>query len=315
MTRQKISLAPLAYYWSRADTFAFYTEAMHWPVDIVYLGEVVCSRRHLLKMDDWFALATELRDAGKQVVMASQILIDNDADRRAMHRLLERAAQADFLVEANDFSAVHALQQQQRPFVAGPHLNVYHADTLRWLAGLGASRFLPPLEMPGIDLAAVQQERPAGMQTEVQVWGRMALAFSARCFTARHHRLRKDSCEFRCDAYPDGLPLATREGQIFLNLNGIETQSHSCMDLGGYVPELSAMKVDILRLQPQSQHMAEVVKAFDLSRKEHGVSAIVSVPDSALPAGAERSNGYWTGAPGMQWQAPPQEVEPLLADV
>lgn len=300
MKQQKISLAPLAYFWSKERTLAFYVDAMSWPVDIIYLGEVVCSRRHLLKFEDWFALAKELRDAGKSVVMSTQTLIDNEPDRRAMHRLIERATAEGFAVEANDFSAVRVLNQAGAQFIAGPHLNVYHADTLAWLAGLGATRFLPPLEMPGIDLAAIQQERPAGVETEVQVWGRMALAFSARCFTARHHRLRKDNCEFRCDAHPDGLPLATRDKQVFLNLNGIQTQSASCTDLGAQLPELHSMGVEILRLQPQSQHMAEVVAAFDVARNSN---IIANVPDAALPASAERSNGYWFGAPGMQWQA------------
>lgn len=300
MTQQKLSLAPLAYFWSKEQTLAFYADAMNWPVDIIYLGEVVCSRRHLLKFEDWFALAKELRDAGKSVVMSTQTLIDNEPDRRAMHRLIERAIVEDFAVEANDFSAVRVLHQAGAKFIAGPHLNVYHFDTLAWLAGLGATRFLPPLEMPGIDLAAIQKERPAGVETEVQVWGRMALAFSARCFTARHHRLHKDQCEFRCDAHPDGLPLATRDNKIFLNLNGIQTQSASCTDLGAQLPELANMGIEILRLQPQSQHMPDVVSAFDIARRSN---TIASVPDSALPASAERSNGYWFGAPGMQWQA------------
>lgn len=300
MNQQKISLAPLAYFWSKADTLAFYVDAMSWPVDIVYLGEVVCSRRHLLKFEDWFSLAQELRDAGKTVVMSTQTLIESEPDRRAMHRLIERAAADGFQVEANDFSAVRVLNQLKQNFIAGPHLNIYHADTLAWLAGLGAGRFLPPLEMPGIDLAAIQKEKSATVETEVQVWGRMALAFSARCFTARHHRLHKDSCEFRCDAHPDGLPLATRDGKIFLNLNGIQTQSASCVDLGEQLPELLQMGVEVLRLQPQSQHMAQVVAAFDAARI---AQAVAKVPDSALPAAAERSNGYWFGAPGMQWQA------------
>jgi collagenase-like PrtC family protease len=300
MNQQKISLAPLAYFWSKADTLAFYVDAMNWPVDIVYLGEVVCSRRHLLKFEDWFSLAQELRDAGKTVVMSTQTLIESEPDRRAMHRLIERAAADGFQVEANDFSAVRVLSQLKQNFIAGPHLNIYHADTLAWLAGLGASRFLPPLEMPGIDLAAIQKEKSATVETEVQVWGRMALAFSARCFTARHHRLHKDSCEFRCDAHPDGLPLATRDGKIFLNLNGIQTQSASCVDLGEQLPELLKMGVEVLRLQPQSQHMAQVVAAFDAARI---AQTVAQVPDSALPAAAGRSNGYWFGEPGMQWQA------------
>ncbi|MBI3727309.1 MAG: U32 family peptidase [Burkholderiales bacterium] len=300
-TRPLLSLAPLAYYWSKQDTLSFYVDAMQWPVDIVYLGEVICSRRHLMKLDDWLSLGKELRAAGKQVVLSSLTLIDSEADRRNMHRMIERACAEDFLVEANDFSAVRAMQG--KAFVAGPHLNIYHADTLAWLASLGASRFLPPIEMGRDDLASLQlqrTERALQMQTEVQVWGRLALAFSSRCFTARHHRLRKDSCEFRCEQYPDGLPLATRDGKDFLTINGIQTQSASCLDLGAQLPELSAMQVDILRLQPQAQGMAEVIAAFDSART---MSAGASVGETLLPSHAQRSNGYWTNKPGMQWLA------------
>lgn len=297
MNQLKISLAPLAYFWSKADTLQFYVDAMQWPVDIVYLGEVVCSRRHLMKLDDWLALGAELRTAGKEVVLSSLTLIDSEADRRNMQRQVEKALDAGFTIEANDFSAVRAMQGKD--FVAGPHLNIYHEGTLAWLAGLGARRFLPPIELSGDDLAALQQGRPAGMQTEVQVWGRMALAFSSRCFTARHHRLRKDNCEFRCEMYPDGLPLATRDSKEFLSINGIQTQSSTCLDLGAQVPQLAALGVDVLRLQPQSQGMAEVVRAFDVARQSLSAA---SVPESALPAQAQRSNGYWLAKPGMQYQ-------------
>jgi O2-independent ubiquinone biosynthesis protein UbiV len=296
MTQLKLSLAPLAYYWSKADTLKFYADVADWPVDIVYLGEVVCSRRHNMKTDDWLEVAKTLRAAGKEVVISTLTLIDSENDRRAMQRLAERAGADGIMLEANDFSAVRALQGQK--FVAGPHLNVYHDGTLSWLGELGATRFTPPIELSRADLETLQKNRPAGMQTEVQVWGRMALAFSSRCFTARHFRLRKDNCEFRCETHPDGLPLATRESADFLNINGIQTQSSTCVDLGPQVPELAAMGVDVLRLQPQSQGMAQIVAAFDAARRENKPAV---VPDSCLQAHAVRSNGYWLGKPGMQW--------------
>jgi len=299
MDTTKISLAPLAYYWSKENTLSFYADAMKWPVDIVYLGEVVCSRRHLMKLDDWFELANEMRSSGKEVVMSTQTLIDSDSDRRTMHRLIERAVEANIDVEANDFSAVRVLHRHQKKFIAGPHLNIYHTDTLNWLQSMGAKRFLPPLEMSGIDLAELQRNRSTDMETEVAVWGRMALAFSARCFTARHHRLRKDNCEFRCESYPDGLSLATREQKMFLNLNGIQTQSATCLDLAEQLPLLFDMNVDVIRLQPQSQHMEKIVSVFDRARTDK-TTAITS--ESLLPFNAERCNGYWFGAAGMQYQ-------------
>jgi len=134
------------------------------------------------------------------------------------------------------------------------------------------------------------------MQTKNQVWGRMALAFSSRCFSARHHWLSKDNCEFRCEQYPDGLRLAAREAQDFLTINGIQTQSSSRVDLSAPVRELTDMKIDVLCLQPQSQHMAEIVTAFDLARRE---KCAAKIDDARLPSFAQRSNGYWLARPGM----------------
>ena len=48
----KLSLGPLQYFWPRERTLAFYREAIHWPVDIVYLGETVCSKRRELRTAD-----------------------------------------------------------------------------------------------------------------------------------------------------------------------------------------------------------------------------------------------------------------------
>jgi collagenase-like PrtC family protease len=296
----KLSLAPLSYYWSKEATLRFYAEAMDWPVDIIYLGEVVCSRRHVMRLPDWISLAKACRDAGKQVVLSSLTLIDNEADQRAMHKLIDAALAEDLLIEANDFSAVRAMQG--RAFVAGPHLNVYHTGTLNWLRELGAMRFTPPIELSGADLVALQAQRPDSLETEVQVWGRLALAYSARCFTARHHRLRKDNCEFRCEQYPDGLALQTREHKDFLTINGIQTQSANCLDLSAQIPTLKNLQVDILRLQIQSNHMKEIVDAFDIARQQE--QAAVLEP-KFLPPQSARCNGYWHDSSGMQWQSIP----------
>lgn len=302
----KLSLAPLAYYWSREATLQFYTEAMEWPVDTIYLGEVVCSRRHQLRLADWLSLASSCRDAGKEVVLSSLTLIDNEGDRRQLNKLVEAAQAGQFLIEANDFSAVRLAHGLGLPFVAGPHLNVYHEGTLTWIRSLGAHRFIPPVELNHDDLSHLQNQRPADMETEVQVWGRMALAHSSRCFTARRHRLSKDACEFRCEHYPDGLALATREHQDFLSINGIQTQSANCLDLGAHIPELARLNVDVLRLQIQSQGMAEIVRSFDQARREIQAAQIDS---RYLPPHAEKSNGYWSGKPGMRWDS--IEIRPI----
>ncbi|MET0268129.1 MAG: U32 family peptidase [Duganella sp.] len=290
----KLALGPLLYYWPRAQVMAFYEQVADMPVDIVYLGENVCSRRHELRAQDWLAVAALLESAGKQVVMSTLALIESASDLTALRRLVSNGR---FMVEAGDMGAVHLLEGQH--FVAGPHINIYNPATLALLHDLGAQRWVMPLEMGRDGLAAMQRERPHGMQTEVFAYGRMPLAFSARCFTARHRNLPKDDCRFSCIEHPDGLGMQTREGAPFLVLNGIQTQSALVYNLLEEFTQLAALGVDVLRLSPQSQHMAAVVSAFDSVRQGHlnGATAARAIAP-LMPALA--CNGYWYGKPGLE---------------
>jgi collagenase-like PrtC family protease len=166
------------------------------------------------------------------------------------------------------------------------------------MADLGIKRWVMPLEMGQSDLALMQQARPAGLETEVFAYGRMPLAFSARCFTARHRNLPKDDCQFSCIANPDGLMMNTREGEGFLVLNGTQTQSAKVYNL---LPELAAMEemgVDVVRISPQAQHTDEIIKLF------HGVMTQAVSVGQAMQAMAtlmpdQACNGYWYGKPGL----------------
>lgn len=292
----QLTLGPLLYYWERADVWAFYEAIAPSAVDVVYLGEAVCSRRHTLRLTDWLDLAAFLRDAGKEVVLSTQVLLESGAEVATMHKIVRNG---DFKVEANDMGAVNGLQGKV-PFVAGPHLNIYNPPTLQWMASLGATRWVMPLEMTRTDLTHMQQERPASMQTEVFAYGRMPLAFSARCFTARQRNLPKDDCQFSCLEYPDGLMLRTREKADFLVLNGTQTQSAKVYNLIDALADLDNLGVDAVRLSPQSQNMRAVIDVFDDARhrciSESDALARLQplMPDAAC-------NGYWHGRPGSDW--------------
>lgn len=291
----KIALGPLLYYWQRETVFNFYDAVAGTPVDVVYLGETVCSRRHELRLADWLDIAARLRAAGKEVVLSTQVLLESGSDVGTMHRI---TANGDFRVEANDMGAVHRLAGKL-PFVAGPHLNLYNPASLQWMASLGASRWVMPLEMKQGDLALLQQDRPSGLETEVFAYGRMPLAYSARCFTARQRNLPKDDCRFSCLDHPDGLMLRTRESEEFLVLNGTQTQSARVYNLVDALEDMRAAGVDVVRLSPQAQDMAEVIALFDAARKQ------VLTPQEALarmqPLMPEKGcNGYWHGRPGLE---------------
>ena len=292
----KLALGPNLYYWSQDMLHEFYAALADSPVDIVYLGETVCSRRHLMRLTDWLELAQKLSDAGKEVVLSTQTLIESESDLKTLRRITHNKT---FRVEANDMSAVRLLNEQGIPFVAGQTLNIYNPRTLNLLTTLGAMRWVTPLEMSRAALAPMQSERPFGMETEVFAYGRMPLAFSARCFTARHYNLPKDDCQFRCLDHSDGLTLKTREGVAFLVLNGIQTQSAKVYNLLGEIWGLQEAGVDILRISPQAFHTPLILHLFrDTMDGEITPQQALHSMQKLMPEAA--CDGYWHGKPGLE---------------
>ncbi|MGL6516335.1 U32 family peptidase [Aeromonas caviae] len=285
----KFSLGPLLFYWPKADTQAFYQAAAASQADIVYLGETVCSKRRELKVDDWIALARQVAGSGKQAVLSTLALISAPSELKEVKRLVDNG---ELMIEANDLGAVQLASEAELPFVCGPAINAYNADVLRMLLKQGMQRWVMPVELSRDWLMQLNQDLGRERQqfeVEVFAYGHLPLAYSARCFTARSLDRPKDNCELACIDYPTGRLASSREGQKVFNLNGIQTQSGYCYNLGNELKGMEGL-VDVVRLSPEGMETLTMLERFKAN--EQGMAP--------LPLQQERDcNGYWRQIPGM----------------
>jgi collagenase-like PrtC family protease len=281
----RIAIGPISYFWERERVLEFYRAAATGPADIIYLGETVCSKRRQLGLDDYFALGEDLQDAGKEVVLSSLTLLEAASELGALKRL---CANDRFTVEANDVSAIQLLS------AAG---NIYNLRSLSLLVNKGLKRWVLPVELGLEALEAMQAGRPEGIETEVFACGRLPLAWSARCYTARSFNLAKDNCQLKCLEFPDGRLLKTQEGEDFLVLNGIQTQSALTHEALGLLPRFTELGVDVLRISPQAERTHRIVELFDLARRGGDLNTLQAELHTLLRLGA--CDGYLNGRAGM----------------
>ncbi len=107
---------------------SFYQRAVSSDADIVYLGETVCSKRREMRAADWMILGRELAASGKQVVLSTMALLEAPSEVNVMRSYIDNG---EFIVEANDVSAIQLAHEKGIPFVAGPALNLYNAQALQ----------------------------------------------------------------------------------------------------------------------------------------------------------------------------------------
>ena len=289
----KFSLGPSLFFWPKNEVEDFYQQAKESSADIIYLGETVCSKRRELKAKDWLGVAQDVaQDTNKQVVISTMTLLESPAEIQVLKRLCDNG---EFLVEANDLSAVQIMHELKMPFVAGPAINCYNLSTLKVLLKQGMSRWLMPVELSGDWLRTLLNEASdVGIrdqfECEVFSWGYLPLAYSARCFTARSEDKAKDDCEYCCIKYPQGRKMNSREGEQVFVLNGIQTLSGYQYNLINEMPTLQEMGVDIARISADS---TEAFTQLDNCREQ-----LINPSVTELDAVAE-CNGFWHKIAGM----------------
>ncbi len=297
-TSINLTLGPLLYLWPTDKFRDFYFRiADEAPVDVVVLGETICSKRLHLMESEIASVIERLQAAGKTVWLSTLAMVTLDRESRYQRELAEVDAH---LVEANDLSALRLLKG--RPHAVGPFVNIYNGETARLLARNGATSICLPPELPATSVSEITKACP-GPKFELFAFGRVPLAISARCAHARSKNRTKDNCQFVCQEDPDGLAVKTLSGQPFLALNGVQTVSHACQALLASPEELRSMGIGSLRLSPQDCDMVEVSKAFraltDCEKDAGEVAARIRTiyPDAPL------ANGFHHGQAGAQWIA------------
>ncbi|MBD3804858.1 MAG: U32 family peptidase [Thioclava sp.] len=293
----KLTLGPIAYHWSNQTRRDFYARiADEAPIDEVYLGEVICSKRAPFHEADLPATIERLERGGKTVILSSLAEVMLKRERKATADLAAMEAPE---IEINNAAGLFA--RGKRPHRIGPFMNAYNEATIAWMAGRGATHVCLPTEMPAPAIAAAAAAaRELGLGVEVQVFGRASLAVSARCYHARAHGRTKDNCQFVCEEDADGMPLRTTDDRPILRVNGIQTQSESYIDL---LPEAGQMIEDgvtHLRLMPQAVDMVAVATAFryvlDGTRSlTEAESMLRQICD-----GISFSNGFYHGQAGYR---------------
>jgi collagenase-like PrtC family protease len=289
MSRISLSLGPVLFNWSTTAWRDFYVRiADEAPVDYVYIGEVVCSKRQPFFSDMLPDVIERLERGGKTVLLSSLALPTLDRELKYCATL----ADASQMVEANDISILPHLAG--KPHAIGPLLNVYNEAAAEFLVEGGARRIALPPELPMASIAAIASAVP---RAEIEVWafGRIPLAISARCYHARLHGRTKDSCQFVCENDPDGLQVDTLDGEKFLAINGVQTLSYSYGNLIFEAVELGRIGVSTLRLSPHTCDMVKVAGAFrdildDACEPEHAMRLLTTIaPDAAFSNGFARS--------------------------
>ncbi|MDW6091948.1 U32 family peptidase [Vibrio rhizosphaerae] len=287
----KYALGPLLYFWPKAELEQFYRQAQTSSADIIYLGETVCSKRRELKAHDWLAIAQDMAQTGKQVVLSTMALLESRSELTVMKKYIDNG---DFIIEANDVSAVHLASEKRVPFVVGPAINCYNAHTLKYLLRQGMIRWCMPVELSHSWLQQVlHQCETLGIRNAFEVeifgYGYLPLAYSARCFTARAENRPKDECKTCCINYPNGIRVQSQEGQDVFNLNGIQTQSGYCYNLINELPTMTD-SVDVVRLSPTDAQTLTTLQAF----RDNETAA------QSYPLDSHQCNGYWHRVAGLE---------------
>ncbi len=295
----ELNIGPVLFNWQAEMWRDFYFMlADEAPIDKVFLGEVICAKRAPLFYPYFDDVIKRLERAKKQIIFSTLAEISSDTDRRLLKK---QASQKDFIIEANDIAALAHIGKREH--YIGAYINCYNEMALEFFAQNGAKNICLNAEISKETIMELAKKaKEFDVKIEVQIFGRMGLALSARCYHARAYNRTKDSCKYICEVDRDGMELATLEGDKFLAINGIQTMSYSYLNLLNEIEELKEIGVSNFRISPHSHSTLEVTKIFRAVLDEKMDKEEASFKLRELYPNVSFCNGFYHSIRGCEWQ-------------
>src|SRR4030067_2305934 len=289
----KLSLGPIPFLWEKNRILSFYKEVAGTSVSVVYIGEVVCSKRAILGIDVLRTICNMLKDAGKEVVISTFGLMTNKEELEFAKSLCTLSAP----IEVNNIGVLNFCEGKDT--IAGPHLAIYNAPTAEYFSSIGVKRIVLMPELRSDAIRSLSSAVPA-VEKEIIAFGNLPLAFSWRCYTARALGMSKAHCAISCIKYPEGMPLELMDRMTVFNINGTQIVSAQKVCMIEEMDLLRDMGIGFLRIMPHPTATAEIIDIFS-SVTEGALSPSEAVTGLRKFAPEGISNGWFYGQPGWEY--------------
>ncbi len=290
----KISLGPIPYLWGPETQLKFYREIAKSPIEDIFLGEVICSRRGGFPKTLLSDIVSLLEDSGKKVYLSTLGLITNDIELESQKEIIKTG----YTIEANDFSIVNLCHEARKDFIIGPYISVYNRPSLEFLRGLGAKRVVLLPEITFSSLSHIIKDM--GIESEILAFGKPHLAFSWRCYTARMHNLTKEACQQVCSRYPGGCAVSTIDNRPIYSINGTEIMGTMNISLLEQLDIIKEAGITHVRITPQEEGTVDIASVFSRAiegriEKKEALELLKKI------TGSDFSNGWFFGEAGWRY--------------
>jgi collagenase-like PrtC family protease len=253
----QISLAPAPSNWGKEKIKQFYKEVALMPVDNVYIGETVCSKRDVFSLKDIEEITGILKQNNKKVIFSTLGLLTTLEEFDIAKGLLSIADG----VEVNSLGILNLLLEKPRnqEIVIGSFLNTYNRDTAEVFLSFGSTRIVLPSEISFSSIADIATKTKA---LEVTVWGSLTCSISWRCYTARSFGLERKNCAMKCMNHPQGMLLKNVDDKDLFIIDGPQVLSAMNYCLIEQIEELKSIGIQTIRIQPSINCSAQIVDLF-----------------------------------------------------